>query len=149
MKKSQIEMVGLLIIVILLIFILIFFLRLGGCQQRSTIIEETRTTIEANNLLIAMMETITKYNKPMFRVIVDCYDAGANSEYCIYAKTEIQKIINLAFEKEPEYKFTLFVNDIPFSALNFERGNCEFGKTANYFRKANNINFNIMLKLCD
>lgn len=144
-RKAQIEMIGLLVIVILFIFIGIFAIRFA-LRPESTIVAEMRTNIMVNNMLNAIIKTNTQFNKDISELIVDCYNTDANA--CTFVKQEIPKIIELSLGKQQNYEFSVFANKEEFEELSIKKGSCKYGNTADYTKRAENVNFEIKLKLC-
>ena len=139
-KKSQTELMGLMIIIILLLVIGIFALRFS-LRPKAEIIEETRANIQINNLLNAIMKSSTKYDKPILDLIVDCY---TEREFCDFIKEEIPKIMNLAMPTE-NYQFIAKAEETSFINIGKCTGNII---VANYPIRAKNKNFEITLKTC-
>ena len=124
MKKSQADIIGLVVIVILFIIILVVFVRLSTIPKSESVIKEN---IEVSNLLSATMKlTPCKSIKPLESladVIERCN--SANQPYCDssnckdYIKIRVEGIMNNALDKET-YRFSITKN----TALFIDIGNC-------------------------
>lgn len=146
-KRSQIEIMGLLIIVILLILIGVIFVRFSLSEKPNTM-AEIRTNIKITNLLTAITHTTLCGRYSFSDAIIYCYttnnDDLCGQPSCTFIRTEIPKMIGLAVPNA-EYQFIAAADTRNFINI----GTCKQGKVADYKVHSGDILFTMKLRLCD
>lgn len=143
MKKSQLEIIGLLIIIVIIIFIALVFIRFM-IKPSSTSLSEMRTNIQVSNLLSAIQKTSIN-NMKVHDLIADC---STNSASCNILKQEIPIIIAKVLSEKQKYEFAAYKNNDnnPFFIIN--SGSCINALSANFPFKKVNDKYDLILKLC-
>ncbi len=136
MKKAQIEIVGLLVIVILVVLVLFFIISFSLSNQSDTP-DITKDFIDhslINGFSLALLETSSGCAERNFKELLDdcvtnqmvsCYIEGSQVNSCVYAKHEIEKILNdTLLEMGVDYSFRVSVTGMG-EQMRIETEECE------------------------
>jgi len=126
-KKSQTEMMGLVIVVILITLALLFVISFVVLRKPSTIRKQYTQSEIAANTLNALLETTTPCNKQKIRELLDdCASNPPGTIYCsgLYSCDYVERIINNIFKEtliawNIDFEFKATLTDITLS-----RGYC-------------------------
>ena len=147
MKKAQMEVIGLVIIVILVFVGILMFVRFVVLAPETS--QKTIESLEANNLLSALLKTTTSCNSlSVLDAIKECQQKTTicNQDACIYTKDKIQDIMQASLDVKTDYKLEVLTNNNPLFAM----GDCEKGiASAPYSIPSKGITYTIKLKLCE
>ncbi|QQG38464.1 MAG: hypothetical protein HYS32_02545 [Candidatus Woesearchaeota archaeon] len=146
MKKAQMEIVGLVVIVLIILLAAIFFVRfalLSHSSSKTSSIE----SIEANNLLNALLRTTICEDLSVEDAIKECKQRSniCNEEACKHTKTKIEEIMEASLDEKTTYSIDIDADEVPL--INIE--NCKTGITASPFSiPSRGITYSISMKLC-
>lgn len=119
-KKSQTEIMGLVIVVILITLALLFVLSFIVLRKPTTLKKQYTQSEIAANTLNALLETTTPCNKQKVRELLqDCAANAPGTIYCegLYSCAYVESIINEIFNKtliswNMEFEFTATLTNI-------------------------------------
>ncbi|MEK6934341.1 MAG: hypothetical protein AABW46_00525 [Nanoarchaeota archaeon] len=123
-KKAQIEIMGLMVIVLILIFIIIVSLRFLVSPKSDTD-ELQRQSIQASNMLNAIIRSNTPGGSKVTNKIVECYNANnIDSDPCTFMRENFQQdILNEVF-KTKKYRLE-FIATNPYPKNYYGIQNCD------------------------
>ncbi|MBI2498614.1 hypothetical protein HYV88_00050 [Candidatus Woesearchaeota archaeon] len=84
-KKAQIEVMGLMVIVLILVFVILIALKFFLVPKTNTE-EIQRQSIQASNMLNAIIRSNTEDGSTVTKKIVECYNSAGDIERCKFMK---------------------------------------------------------------
>lgn len=144
-KKAQIEMMGLLIIVILIV-VGVFFYVSFVLNKPSEIPKTNVESIQARNLMNAVMNIQICENVTMKEAVVLCdrNELLCNEDSCRYIEENINNIVGDLIKKQ--YAFVVERNG---EKMDITVGECDFGvNSPSYLFSESGIEYQAYFKLC-
>ena len=146
MKKAQMEIVGLVVIVIIILLALVFFIKFSLSAPSSSQASAVES-IEANNLLNALLKTTICEDISVEEGMKECKQKSniCNQEACKFTKEKIQEIMQASLDEKTTYSLKIQADE---SSL-IEIENCKIGIAASPFSiPSRGVTYSISLKLC-
>ncbi len=155
MKKSQVEILGLMIIVVLIIIIALFLVRFMLLKQNQEPIIKSKAF--ADDLLNSMLKTTICNDNELVDAIISCYnqDNICNQDSCQLAENTINNML-IALEKSTN-KLEYNENNLKLITSSYndkilDLGSCDINTkdtiTSNYPIRTNQVSLTITLYLC-
>ncbi len=139
LKRGQSEIVGLLMIVILLVVIGLIYLRFSLSKQPSGY-SDVRSSIEANNLLKAVMKlTVNETSVP--DLVEECYQTPSS---CVHLGNELALAIASNIKPQEDFKLVIKADDKEI----LRQGTCEVGMAGSYITVREGVIFESKLFIC-